>query len=222
MSLSSFALRLVPFAALALVACARERPSEPSTKPGEKAVPAAKTPPGNAVPSPVDVMAKLGPVVPEANHHQPAPPKEPLKTVGKLGEGLEGDVSYFKLLSLKPCGDAKNRAEAEAKKDPKARAVYAAEVEIVAKTRLNVSPRDLSLGKGGYSFMANVDPKREIEGCTPLLQVTRLQPKESTKGFVLFELPAWGPGSNVNELNLMYHPARFGGSTQLFVKLADG
>jgi hypothetical protein len=142
--------------------------------------------------------------------------------VGKLGEGLEGDVSYFKLVSLKPCGDATTRADPEAKKDPKARAVFAAEVEIVAKTRLNVSPRDLSLGTGGYTFMASVDPKREIKGCTPLLQITRLQPKESAKGFVLFDLPAWGPGSNVNELSLMYHPARFGGSTQLFVKLADG
>ena len=219
MSLSSCALRLVPLVALSLVACAREAPDEPPPKPAAAKPPIAKTPAG---PRPVDVMAKLGPVVPEEHHHQAAPPTQPLKTNGKMGEGLEGDVSYFKLLSVKPCGEVKNRAEAEAKKDPKARAVYAAEVEIVAKSRMNVSPRDLSLGTGGYRFMASVDPKRVIEGCTPLLPVTRLQPKESARGFVLFDLPAWGPGSNVNELELMYHPARFGGSTQLFVKLADG
>lgn len=117
-SLSSFTLRMVAFAALSLAACARDAP------------------------------------VPEANHHQP-PPEQALKTVGVTGEELEGDVSYFKLLSIK-------------------------------------------------------------------LQVTRLQPKETAKGFVLFDLPAWRPGSNLDELDLMYHPARFGGSTQLFVKLADG
>ena len=213
---------MVAFAALSLVACARDAPKEPAPKPSDKAVPIAKGQAKSTAPSPVDVMAKLGPVVPEANHHQPPPPEKALKTVGVTGEELEGDVSYFKLLSIKPCGEVKSREEAEAKKDPKARAVYAVEVEIVAKTRLNVSPRDLSLGKGGYTFTPSVDPKRELKGCTPLLQVTRLQPKETAKGFVLFDLPAWGPGSNLDELNLMYHPARFGGSTQLFVKLADG
>ena len=219
MSPSSFALRLVPLAALWLVACAREAPNEPAPKATAKPLPTAKTP---AVPNPVDVMAKLGPIVPEEHHHKPPPPMQPMKTAGKVGEGLEGDVSYFKVLSLKPCGNVKSPAEAEAARDPKARAVFAAEVEIVAKTRLNVSPRDLSLNKGGMKFMASVDPKRTLDGCTPLLQVSRLQPKESARGFVLFDLPAWGPGSNVNELDLMYHPARFGGSTQLFVKLADG
>lgn len=219
MSPSSFVLRMLPLAALSLVACARESSNEPAAKPSSKPVPIAKAP---AAPKPIDVMAKLGPVKPEADHHQPPPPTTPLKTVGAMGEGLEGDVSYFKLLSVKPCGDAKSREEAEARKDPKARAVYAAEVEIVAKTRMNVSPRDLSLGKGGFSFMASVDPKRELKGCTPLLQISLLQPKQSARGFVLFDLPAWGPGSNVNELNLIYHPARFGGSTQVLVKLADG
>jgi hypothetical protein len=92
----------------------------------------------------------------------------------------------------------------------------------VAKRRLNVTPRDLMLGKGGIMINASLDLKREIKGCTPLLKVSFLQPKESTKGFVLFDLPTWGPGSNLNELNLVYHPARFGGAAQLYVKLAGG
>ena len=216
---------MISLGALALVACAREpsggAPAKPSAKP-----PAAKPPPSL---SPAEVVGKMGPVIPETEqvHHHPAEPTKPtkpLKTVGKIGEELEGDVSYFKLVSIKPCEDPKHPTPASdaGAQDPTARKVIAAQIEITAKGKLNANPRDLTLAQGGIVFSASVDPKRELKGCTPLLKFSFLNPKESASGYVLFDLPTWGPGSNVNELNLVYHPARFGGSLQLHVKLSGG
>ena len=219
MSSSSFALRIASLVALSCIACSREPPKESASKP----TPAAAQPAKKPTITPAEAMAKLGPVKPEHDHHTPPPPTEPLKTEGKLGEVLEGDVSHFKLLSVRPCVDDKHPAPSaeSATKDPKARKVVAVEVEIVAKTRLNVAPRDLSLAAGGITINSSVDPKREIKGCTPLLKFSRIQGKESVRGFVLFDLPTWGPGSNLNEFKLIYHPARFGGAVALYVKLAD-
>jgi hypothetical protein len=219
-------LRLISFAALACAACARE--PEPSANPALKSSGKPKAdvaqPAQKPTITPAEAMAKLGPVKPEHEHHVPPPPAEPLKTEGKLGDVLEGDISHFKLLSMRTCVDDKNPApspEAVARKDPKARKVVAAEVEVVAKTRINVAPRDLSLAVGGISITSSVDPKREIKGCTPLLKFQRIQAKETVRGYVLFDLPTWGPGSNLNEFKLIYHPARFGGAVALYVKLAD-
>jgi len=206
---------------VALVACAREQPSETRAKP--RPASAAKATAAPNVLTPAAELKKLGPVLPEADHHHPPPPPKPLKTVGSMGDELEGDVSYFKLLSIKPCKDPKAPAGGSGgAPNPAARNVVAAEVEIVAKTKLTVNPRDLMLGKGGITFNASVDPKRELAGCTPLLKLSWLKTRESAKGYVLFDLPASGPGSSLNELNLVYHPARFGGSVQLHVKLAGG
>lgn len=225
MSQSSFALRMVPFGALALLACAREPSGAAASKPSAK--PPAVQSAQRSKPSPAEVVGKLGPVIPESEqveHHHPPAPTTPLKTVGNVGEELEGDVSYFKLLSIKTCDDPKHATPATdaGTQDPTARKVVAAQVEITAKANVNVNPRDLTLGKGGLIFPSSVDPTRNLKGCTPLLKFSLLRPKESASGYVLFDLPTWGPGSNVNELNLVYHPARFGGAAQLYVKLAGG
>jgi hypothetical protein len=223
---SRFALRLVSSSALAILACARGPSSDSAPKPSAKPV-AAKASAGSPRPnlSPAEAVGMPGPVIPEEQHHHAPPPTTTtLKTVGSIGEELEGDLSYFKLVSIKPCVDPKNPTPAggAGAKDPNARTVVAAQVEITAKRNLNVNPRDLMLGKGGIMFNASIDPKRELKGCTPLLKLSLLKPKESASGFVLFDLPTWGPGSNLKELNLVYHPARFGGTAQLYVKLAGG
>jgi hypothetical protein len=208
--------------AFAVVACAREQPSETKTKPRPASTAKATSAAPNVV-TPAAELKKLGPVLPEAEQHRPPPPTKPLKAVGAIGEELEGDVSYFKLLSIKPCKDPNVPAAGSGgAPNPAARNVVAAEVEIVAKTKLTVNPRDVVLGKGGITFNASLDPKRELAGCTPLLKLSWLQARDSVKGYVLFDLPTWGPGSNLNELNLVYHPARFGGSAQVHVKLAGG
>jgi hypothetical protein len=222
---SSFALRLIWFAIALCAACAREPepPGGPAPKTNSKPKAAVQPAKGPTI-TPAEAMARLGPVKPEEEQHEPPPPMETLKTEGKLGEVLEGDVSHFKLLSMRPCVDDKHPApsqEAMARKDPKARKVIAAEIEVVAKTRLNVAPRDLSLASGGITITSSVDPNREIKGCTPLLKFSRIQAKDTVRGFVLFDLPTWGPGSNLNEFKLIYHPARFGGAVALYVKLAD-
>ena len=220
---SSVALRMVSLVALACAACAREPSNGSAPKPSAQKPPAVVEPAKKPTITPAEAMAKLGPVRPEHEQHVPPPPTKALKTEGKLGEVLEGDVSHFKLLSMRPCVDDQHPAPSadSAAKDPKARKVIAAEVEIVAKTNLNVAARDLSLAAGGITIASSVDPKREIKGCTPLLKFARLTAKDTARGFVLFDLPTWGPGSNLNEFKLIYHPARFGGAIALYVKLAD-
>jgi hypothetical protein len=161
-----------------------------------------------------------GPIRPETEvHHGSPPPAKALKNIGSIGEMLEGDVYTFKLVSMRPCGDQPSAVPPD---DPKARIVVGAEVEITTNTKLNVSPRHLSLGKGGILLDGNVDPKRLLKGCTPLLNVALLKKGDVTKGFVLFDVPASGPGSNWREMNLVYLPRRFGGSSQVLVKLGSG
>ena len=161
-----------------------------------------------------------GPIRPETEvHHASPPPAKPLKNMGSIGETLEGDVYAFKLISVKPCEDQPGTLPPD---DPMARIVVGAEVEITAKTKLNVSPRHLGMGKGGILFDGSVDQKRQLKGCTPLLNVALLKKDDVTKGFVLFDIPASGPGSNWKEMNLVYLPQRFGGSSQVLVKLEDG
>ena len=211
--------RIASLVVLACVACSRE----PSKSSAPKPTPAVVQPAKKPTITPAEAMERLGPVEPEHEQHAPPPSTDTLKTEGKLGEVLEGDVSHFKLLSVRPCVDDQHPAPSadDPKKDPKARKIIAVEIEVVAKTNINVAPRDLSLASGGITIMSSVDPKREIKGCTPLLKFARLAGKDTARGFVLFELPTWGPGSNLNEFKLIYHPARFGGAVALYVKLAD-
>ncbi len=217
-SQSSLVLRWFSLVALSCVACAREPSNE--SKPTATARPVVQ-PAKKPTITPAEAMAKLGPVLPEHEHHTPPPPTEPMKTQGTVGDVLEGDVSHFKVLSLRTCVDDAHPLPPADNRDPKKRRIVAAEVEVVAKTRLNVAPRDLSLMAGGIEITSSVDPNREIKGCTPLLKFSRVQAKDTVRGFVLFDLPTWGPGSNLNEFNLIYHPARFGGAVALYVKLAD-
>ena len=116
---------------------------------------------------------------------------------------------------MKPCGEQPDPKTAP----PTARRVVAAEVEVTAKGEFNVSPRDAVLGVGGITFPGSVDRKRKLPGCTPLLPIAALRAKEVAKGFVLFDIPVSGPGSNLAEMNLVYHPTRFGGAGQVLVRL---
>jgi hypothetical protein len=125
----------------------------------------------------------------------------PLKNTGKLGERLEGDVYYFELLGLRTC-DASGK-------------VAAVEVEIEAKTRLTVSPRDVAIGKGGITFTGGLNFDRQLPGCAPLLGISVLQKGQVTRGFVLFDVPR-RPGS---DLTLIYQPTRWGGAGYVSVPL---
>jgi len=158
-----------------------------------------------------------GPIRPEEGfHHGSPPPDKPLKdmkTAGKVGELLEGSVYYFKLNSLGVCSD-EPVANPE---DPKSRVMVGAEIEVSAKEALNVSPRDLRLGIGGIAFTSEIKPKQEFKRCKPLLAISHLRANQTIKGFVLFELPTTGPGSNLKELSVVYQPTRFGGASQVLV-----
>jgi hypothetical protein len=126
-----------------------------------------------------------------------------VKYSGDVGERLEGDVYFFKVHSLKTCDAAGKLAGVE--------------VEVEAKGRLAVNPRDVIIGKGGISFTASLDLKRELPGCTPLLQISVLKRGQAARGYVLYDLP-WRP---TNDLRLIYQPTRWGGAGYVTAPLKD-
>jgi hypothetical protein len=207
--------------ALAIIGCARESSQPDSTETAATARPMPKPKPTSttaAATRPASLAGMPGPLTPEPGfqHGRRLEQKAPvvnLKHTGTIGEVLEGDVYSFKLLSLGPCGEQPDPKMAKVD----ARRVVAAEVEITAKQELNVSPRDVVIGVGGVSFAGSVDQKRTIEGCTPLLKFSRLPSKQVAKGFVLFDVPVTGPGSDLAAMGLRYQPTRFGGAGSVLI-----
>lgn len=171
-------------------------PPERSLEPSTKAVPRALA---SATAGRVAPAVRMPNALPQAElmgegHARVEPVKANVKYSGRVGERLEGDVYYFTVLSLRTCDAAGKLA--------------AVEVEIEAKSKLSVSPRDVTLGKGGITFTANLDFKRQPPGCTPRLEISTLQKAQKARGFVLYDLPR-PPGP---DLRLIYQPTRFGGA----------
>jgi hypothetical protein len=124
-----------------------------------------------------------------------------IKSSGKVGELLEADVYYFKVRSLRTC-DASGK-------------VAGVEVEIEAKAKLAVSPRDVVIGKGGITFSSGLNFERKFTGCAPLLGISVLNQGEITRGFVIFDLPR----PPEDDLMLVYQPTRWGGAGYVRVPL---
>jgi hypothetical protein len=125
------------------------------------------------------------------------------KNEGKLGERLETDLYYFRARVPRFC-DATGK-------------LIGVEVEIEAKSRISVSPRDVVIGKGGIAFNASMNLERKTAGCGPLLPIRVLQKGEVVAGFVIFDLP-FRPG---NDLGLIYQPTRWGGAGFVRTTLGD-
>ena len=224
------AARLALAGALAVVGCKSETVDSSAlaetTQPSVTAAPASSAKPtaesSAAVPSPT-AQGSGGPESTEA-----AP-----KTIGRTGEVLTGDVYAFKAISVQPCGGsarkpvgqpARSAAPANEPVAPQASAsapshnesvVIGALVEITAKGRLSISPRDMQLASGGIIFYGSIDDKRRLPGCTPLLKRSMIQNDGVAKGYVLFDVPLPEPRS----LELTYRPTRWGGATPVRVRI---
>lgn len=185
---------LASTALLALMACKREPPPAPVAKPRVAAKVLVKPAP------PVSMPDALPPAEAEA-HAEAVQASAVVKYRGKRGERLEGDVFHFTLLGSRLC-----------EKDGK---VAGVEVEIEAKARLSVSPRDVVIGKGGVTYNASLDVSRKLSGCAPLLPISSLRKGQTARGFVLFDLPS-RPGE---DLQLIYQPTRWGGAGYVTVPL---
>lgn len=189
------ALSLLACALTATSACDVHRPSDDF----EPAVVPSRSRPGAPQVAPVHMPG----AIPQQNAVAATKASSALsvKTTGRLGERLEGDVYYFKLLGSRTC-DALGK-------------VAAVEVEIEAKTRLTVSPRDVAIGKGGITFTGGLNFDRKLPGCTPLLGISVLRKGQVASGFVLFDVPG-RPGG---DLALIYQPTRWGGAGYVSVPL---
>jgi hypothetical protein len=195
-----------------------------------------RAPPAADYPASADPTAESSAAVPSATPQGSGGPESTeavAKTIGRTGELLTGDVYAFKAISVQPCGgsarksvgqSARRAAPANEPVAPQAPAsalshheavVIGALVEITAKGRLSISPRDVQLASGGIIFYGSIDDKRRLPGCTPLLKRSMIQNDEVAKGYVLFDVPLPEPPS----LELTYRPTRWGGSTPVRVEL---
>lgn len=176
-------------------------PEPPS---GDKPVPRALASTGPPKPPPPVNMPGAIPQA-ELQGDQPVAARETatVRYSGNVGERLEGDVYFFQVHSLETCD--------------KAGKVAGVEVEIEAKSKLSVSPRDVVIGRGGIRFTASLDFKRELPGCTPLLEISILLKGQKARGYVLYDLPS----RPTNDLRLIYQPTRFGGAGFVTAPLKD-
>ena len=218
--MQSSLLRMTALGMLVAFGCARETPSSASktnAAGASKPSPAMRSETRSAthtnVPGPLRESGFQ-----HGRHAAPSAAPAPLKNVGKLGEALESDVFTFKLVSVAPCGEQPDPATAK----PSARRVVAAEVEITAKQGLTISPRDVAIGVGGIVFNGATDRARKLDGCNPRLETSVLLPEKSTRGYVLFDIPVTGPGSDLAQMGLIYQPTRFGGAGPVMVPSFGG
>ena len=212
-------LRLVQgvfIAAVLFCACRRENSEKPSDKSGSKP-PSSRPALAQPAPGPSALREALG--IPHGvdMEAQGAPSVTPVaakkvKASGGLGELLEGTVYFFEAEAVKPCD-----APANAAASGKAPVVLGAKVRIKAKSRLTVSPREVSLHGDGIMFNASMDPNRSLKGCTPLLKVSWLKKDEVIEGFVVFDVPSPAP----KQLVLNYLPTRWGGASAVRVTLPE-
>jgi hypothetical protein len=207
--------------ALVLSACRRENSEKASDKSGAEPPSARPEAVSRPAPGPSALREQLGiPAGVNMETQGPAPAVTPVaarkvKSHGVLGDLLEGDVYFFTAESVKPCGEPATPSAGSG--GQQGMVVVGAKVKIKAKSRLTVSPRELSLHTGGITLNASMDLKRELKGCTPLLKVGWLQKDETIEGFVLFDVPAPEP----KDLHLRYLPTRWGGASAIGVKLPE-
>lgn len=151
---------------------------------------------GKASPKPAAPVLMPG-AVPQAErdaHAHAVQASTTVKYSGAIGERLEGDIYYFKVLATRVCDVAGK--------------VAGVEIELEAKEQLAVSPRDVVIGKGGIAFNASQDLQRKLPACSPLLRISTLKSGQVARGFVLFDLPS----PPANDLQLIYQPTRWGGA----------
>ena len=195
----------IGFCALGLSAACEKTPTEPSSKELRGAAPAPSAPrAAMAIPGMPPGFAIDGGADRPIGHATVAAELPKLKVLGKVGEQLEGDVYFFKTLSVKQCESTKTKP-----------IVIGVEVEIKAKRQLNISPRDVRLGSGGIVFYASVDPQRQEQGCEPMIRHGSLAKDQVVRGYVVFDVPAPEPP----KLQLTYAPTRWGGAGSVVTTL---
>jgi len=170
-------------------ACQREPERAPPSPPAS--APVATRPEAGATP---DAAAAVG----EAAADEPT-----------SGEWQENPTYKFRLDGFKRCGGA----------DGGQPSWLGFSVEVATKVGpLFVSPRDVSLARGGVVLEPSYLDQKPLPNCSPLLPQRQLRPGQSVRGVVLFEIPpsfkaASGP------IELGYRPTRWGGAPHVEVKI---
>ena len=95
------------------------------------------------------------------------------------------------------------------------------QVSIEAKgSEVFVSPRDITLEKGGVILDAQYPDLRPPRHCSPALPVKRLRARRMVQGFVFFRVPLGFPARHGPE-TLAYRPTRWGGSGRVEIGIPN-
>jgi hypothetical protein len=138
------------------------------------------------------------------------------------GAWLETASYFFRMDEIKRCGSIplpppEGKAAASAGL-PKEMAWVGALVRVRASMQLFVSPRDVTLEKGGVIINPIYVDLPPLPACTPALPVKTLRAGQVARGYVFYKVPqgfADGPGVG----KLAYQPTRWGGARRVEVTL---
>jgi hypothetical protein len=95
------------------------------------------------------------------------------------------------------------------------------QVRIEAKgSEVFVSPRDITLEKGGVILDAQYLDLRPPRHCSPALPVKRLRARRMVQGFVFFRVPV-GFAARHGSVTLAYRPTRWGGAGRVEIGIPN-
>jgi len=195
-------------AAVVVAACQNDRAAEGGGRPPPSAVAAsdaAAAPPARAgAAADAAAPADAGAVAAEAPG---------------LGSWLENPSYAFRLDEIRRCGTPPPRAATDGGVARADRPWLGFVVRVKAKVdEIFVSPRDVSLERGGIILDAKYIDQAPLPNCAPLLPQKQLKAGGMAKGIVLFELaPSFQ--SSPAPITLAYRPTRWGGAPRVEVKL---
>jgi hypothetical protein len=139
----------------------------------------------------------------------------PTTAVPADGNREQVDTGQYELRvdEIRSCDPGSGAATNPAAKPATRRIWVGASVQVKSKVNeLFITARDFSLERDGIILQArHVDPP-ELARCKPLLAAKQLTPKQTVRGFVLFELPA--SFTTGDPLVLAFRPTRWGGASR--------
>jgi hypothetical protein len=138
------------------------------------------------------------------------------------GAWLETASYFFRMDELKRCGSIplpppEGKAAASAGL-PKEMAWVGALVRVRASVQLLVSPRDVTLEKGGVIINPTYVDVPPLPGCAPALSVKTLRAGQVARGYVFYKVPE-GFVNGAGVAKLAYQPTRWGGARRVEVTL---
>jgi hypothetical protein len=147
-------------------------------------------------------------------------PEVPDAGPGKEGDWIVAGAYRFRLDELRRCGGAPAVGPDAAAAPPAPRTWVGARVDIGARgDALMVTPRDVTLERGGVILQAIYVNPPTLSGCLPALPIKQVRGEESAHGFALFDVPEGFRKNGTGPFTLAYRPTRWGGAKRAEIEI---